>query len=141
MDRIGDKMGRIVPIASGRELQQRSQTLPENLRPIDQKELAVRLVATLEIWKLPDNWPQISAFYREALEDVPADLVEIALQHCRRTLKWFPKPCELREPIERLLNERRRSYFARIERERHIETQMRERADWLESTGRKDPTA
>lgn len=116
MDRISDKMGRIVPIGSGQGSRELSQSLPPNIQPIDPKELTVKLAGTLELWKLPDNWPAVAEFYREALADVPADLVDLALQHCRRTLKWFPKPCELREPIERIWEERQRAYFARMER-------------------------
>lgn len=76
-------------------------------RPIDGKTLAVLLMQTCKIWNPPEDWDDIAGFYREALEDVPLDLVQSALKHLRLTLKWFPKPCELRAPIEAELQRRR----------------------------------
>lgn len=75
--------------------------------PIDPKVLAVLLVKTLKLWKLPEDWDDVAQFYREAFQDVPLDLVQSALKHLRLTLKWFPKPCELRAPIEAELLHRR----------------------------------
>lgn len=75
--------------------------------PIDGKTLAVLLMQTLKIWNPPGDFDDTAQFYREALEDVPADLVQAALKHLRQTLKWFPKPCELRAPIEDELRRRR----------------------------------
>jgi hypothetical protein len=93
-----------------------SPTLPPRLRPIEPKELAVKLVQTFAIWKLPDNWDAIAPFYREALADVPADLAEFALRHVRLTCKWLPKPAELREPIAELLATRQRVHAERERR-------------------------
>lgn len=76
-------------------------------RPIEAKMLAVLLAQTCKIWNPPEDWDDIAQFYREALEDVPVDLVQSALKHLRLTLKWFPKPCELRAPIEAELQRRR----------------------------------
>lgn len=75
--------------------------------PIDDKVLAVLLVKSLKLWKLPEDWDDIAPFYREALADVPLDLVQSALKHLRLTSKWFPKPSELRAPIETELRHRR----------------------------------
>jgi hypothetical protein len=74
---------------------------------IDSKTLAVLLAQTLKIWNPPEDFDDTAQFYREALEDVPVDLVQAALKHLRQTLKWFPKPCELRAPIETELRRRR----------------------------------
>jgi hypothetical protein len=76
-------------------------------RPIDGKALAVLLMQSFKIWNPPADWDDIAQFYREALEDVPLDLVQASLKHLRLTLKWFPKPCELRAPIEAELRRRR----------------------------------
>jgi hypothetical protein len=81
--------------------------------PIDPKALAVLLLKTLKLWRLPEDWDDIAPFYRDALADAPLDLVQAALRHVRLTLKWFPKPCELRAPIEAEL-ERRRNLLRRI---------------------------
>lgn len=74
---------------------------------IDRKTLAVLLNRTLKVWKLPEDWDDVAPFYREALADVPHDLVEAALKHCRLTLDWFPRPKQLRAPIEAELSRRR----------------------------------
>lgn len=74
---------------------------------IDGKTLAVLLMQTFKIWNPPDDIDDTAQFYREALEDVPLDLVQASLKHLRQTLKWFPKPCELRAPIETELRRRR----------------------------------
>jgi hypothetical protein len=74
---------------------------------VDGKTLAVLLMQTFKIWNPPDDFDDTAPFYREALEDVPLDLVQAALKHLRQTLKWFPKPCELRAPIEAELRRRR----------------------------------
>jgi hypothetical protein len=74
---------------------------------IDSKTLAVLLAQTFKLWNPPDDFDDTAPFYREALEDVPLDLVHAALKHLRQTLKWFPKPCELRAPIEAELRRRR----------------------------------
>lgn len=74
---------------------------------IDSKTLAVLLAQTFKLWNPPDDFDDTAPFYREALEDVPLDLVQSALKHIRQTLKWFPKPCELRAPIEVELRRRR----------------------------------
>lgn len=44
---------------------------------------------------------------------MPADLVQASLKHLRLTLKWFPKPAELRAPIALELD-RRRSVLRRL---------------------------
>lgn len=75
--------------------------------PVDSKTLAVLLMQTFKIWNPPDDFDDTAPFYREALEDVPLDLVQAALKHLRQTLKWFPKPSELRAPIETELRRRR----------------------------------
>lgn len=67
------------------------------LVPIGIERLAVYLAQTLELWKLPDNWASIAAFYVEALSEFHEDVIRDALHQARTTLKWFPKPCELRD--------------------------------------------
>lgn len=77
------------------------------VRPIEGKALAVLLAQSLKVWKLPEDWDDVAPFYREAFEDVPLDLVQSALKHCRMTIKWFPKVSELRAPIDAELRRRR----------------------------------
>lgn len=54
---------------------------------------------TLALYGVPDNWEQTAKFYLEATEDIPEDLLAKSLKHIRMNLKWFPKPCEIRNPI------------------------------------------
>lgn len=86
-----------------RELETRTAALT----PVDEKALVVLLDRTLALWKLPDNWSEIAAFYLEALRDLPIDLLEKALRHVRMTCKFLPKPAELREAVAKDLDERR----------------------------------
>lgn len=84
------------------------------VEPIDPRSLAVMLERTLDVWTLPPNWDDVAEFYVEALEDVPLDLVHSALKHLRMTIKWFPKPCELRSSVTLELD-RRRHVLRRLE--------------------------
>jgi len=79
------------------------------MEPISPHEIGVLLAQTLAIWPRPENWAHISPAYREALEEIPLDLVQSALKHCRMTLKWFPKPCELIDPIRPELEKRKQT--------------------------------
>lgn len=125
--------GKVIPIGSERGLQPRSQTLPANLRPIDAKVLAVKLADTLSLWKTPDNWTAAQGdWYREALSDLPADLVDLALKHARTHYKFFPKPAELREPVRGIWDQRQRFHADRVRRQQDIAEQLREREEWLE---------
>ena len=116
--------GEIVPMSSTKPSQRHLPMLPAELRPIDERELGVKLAQTLAIWPPPDNLAAIMPHYRMALADVPADLVDVALRHVALHSKWFPKPAELREPIERLLDQRRRRVTAQSERIAHIAKQL-----------------
>ena len=80
-----------------------------NLEAMEVKALTVAVERTLALWTVPDNWDNVAGFYLEALEDVPADLVEVALKSLRQRRRWnnFPKPADLRVPIVDLLNARR----------------------------------
>lgn len=126
-------IGRVIRIGSKPGLQPRSPTLPANLRPIDAKALAVKLADTLSLWKTPDTWSAAQAdWYREALADLPADLVDLALKHARTHYKFFPKPAELREPVRGIWDQRQRFHADRVKRQADIAEQLRERAEWLE---------
>lgn len=80
----------------------------KGLESINPKTLAVMLEETLALWPLPPNFGVTAKFYREALEDVPADLVAKALKQIRLSSKFFPKPAEIRELIRDELTRRRR---------------------------------
>lgn len=83
-------------------------------QPADPKIVAAMLDKTLAIYGLPANWNEIAEFYLEVFENAPLDLVTKSLKHVRLTSKFFPKPSELLEPIEKELN-RRRLTVSRLE--------------------------
>lgn len=101
--------------------------MPANLRPIDERELGVKLAQTLALWPPPDNLAAVMPAYRMALADVPADLVDIALRHVMLNCKWFPRPAEIREPIARLLEQRRRRHDDERERRASLTAQLEQR--------------
>ena len=96
-----------IPAETAAKLPSAITEAEEAVRPVDAKTLAVLLAQSLKVWKLPEDWDDIAPFYREAFEDVPLDLVQAALKHCRMTIKWFPKVSELRAPIDAELRRRR----------------------------------
>ena len=58
----------------------------------------------------PDNVADMTSFYRQALDDVPADMVREAVDNIIRTWKWgkkMPMPADLRERVEKELTLRR----------------------------------
>lgn len=88
----------------------------------------MKLAQTLAIWPPPDNLAAIMPAYRMALADVPADLVDIALRHVMLNCKWFPRPAELREPIARLLEQRRRRHDDERDRRASVAVQLEQRS-------------
>lgn len=68
------------------------------LTPCDPRQLAVMLDQTLQLWPSPDNFETTGLFYVEALEDVPADIVEAALKHVRLHHRYqrMPTPADFR---------------------------------------------
>lgn len=81
------------------------------LQPADTQILAALLKQTLAIWQSnqPANFKEIAGSYLEAFENVPLDLVQTALKHCRATLKFFPKPSELIDPVRPELEKRKQT--------------------------------
>lgn len=77
------------------------------LVPANPCVVAVEVERTLALFGAPENWGDIADFYLEAFEDVPLDLVQVALKHARKSLKFFPRPAELLAPIRGELEERR----------------------------------
>lgn len=71
------------------------------LRPADPREAAVKLDRTLRLWRLPEAWDDVAEFYLEALEDVPSDLLDVALKRVRLSHKYptAPSPAEFRLAI------------------------------------------
>jgi hypothetical protein len=45
----------------------------------------------------PEGWEAMCGIYWEVLRDIPTELLQTAARQCMATLKFFPKPAELRE--------------------------------------------
>jgi multidrug efflux pump subunit AcrA (membrane-fusion protein) len=60
-------------------------------------ELLTLLATTFDA---PMGSTRLEGYWR-ALEDMPLDALELAVDQALRTLRFFPKPAELREPAER----------------------------------------
>jgi len=45
----------------------------------------------------PGEWDRTCTVYYDVLNDIPIDLLQNAARQCLATLKWFPKPSEIRE--------------------------------------------
>lgn len=69
------------------------------------------MATTLELFNLPANWNDVAGFYLEAVADVPADLLALALKRVRMEVKWFPKIPEIRAAIDAELSERKTAAF------------------------------
>ncbi len=84
------------------------RVMDTQLRRIDHRELMVKLVRTLSLWKAPGGWDDIVEFYVEALEDMPADLATLALKRLRLNFRFdtFPKPADPRAMASAELTER-----------------------------------
>ncbi len=80
------------------------------LQPMDRRELAVKLDKTLTLWAAPEGFEVTAEFYLEALEDLPADLVEAALKQVRMTYRYpsMPKPADFRSAVVAELGRRQR---------------------------------
>lgn len=87
----------------------------------------MKLASTMQIWKAAERWESVAQFYREALGDVPADLVDLALRHVRLNCKFRPTPAEVREPIARLLEMRQRRHADLARREADHGEQIQDR--------------
>jgi hypothetical protein len=94
-------------------------TARQAIRPIDPKTLAVKLGETLALWPQPENWRSVSKFYFEALETMPGDVVDLALEHVRKHCKFFPRPAELHAPAE-IEMQKRHEALARAKRDAEI---------------------
>lgn len=103
------------------------QVVETALAPADPRVVAVEVERTLALFGAPENWDDIADFYLEAFEDVPLDLVQVALKHARKSLKFFPRPAELLAPIREELEERH--HTARRLRVVAVYAQRAERVD------------
>lgn len=86
-----------------------------SLEVVDPQHLAIILYETLSVFTLPENWEMQSDLYVGALEDLPPDLVREGLGHTVKHYRFkFPKPADIRAPIEDEFT-RRRAHVTRLE--------------------------
>lgn len=87
----------------------------QELTPATDQEWAVLMARYLPLWDTkPGEWQTRAPLYRETLADLPADLLAEGIVHCAKSCKFFPKPAEIRAPIEEDLK-------ARVEHLRFLE--------------------
>ena len=109
------------PEANRAELNTLRQQADQKLIGADVKQFAVAMatfwdfVRVFQVGKEPADIEAATKMFRKALEDVPVDLLETAVQRLITTWKWgskFPLPADIRSHIEEDLtmrqHERRR---------------------------------
>lgn len=112
---------RVPPEANRAELNTLRQQADQKLIGADVKQFAVAMatfwdfVRVFQVGKEPADIEAATKMFRKALEDVPVDLLETAVQRLITTWKWgskFPLPADIRSHIEEDLtmrqHERRR---------------------------------
>lgn len=78
------------------------------LFPAHPQEWALLMAKYLPLWGIKAvDWQAQAPLYLEALANIPADLLQTAMAECAKTLKFFPKPAEIRETIESELSDRK----------------------------------
>jgi hypothetical protein len=50
-----------------------------------------------------EEWERMCGVYFDVLHDIPIELLQTAARQCLATLKWFPKPAEIREQALQLV--------------------------------------
>jgi hypothetical protein len=82
--------------------------LNRGLEPAGEALAIVELRKALVIWPVPSTWQEAAPLYVEALSDLPPDLLIKAMKRAVMTLKFFPRPVEIRDQVSAELSERRR---------------------------------
>lgn len=101
------------PEATAPKIARAIQATAHETRPASSEAFAVCLLKIAKFGRafgfLENNAADITGFYREALSDVPADLLELAVDGTIRTWKWnrMPSPADLRETISGELGQRK----------------------------------
>ena len=97
------------PEANKSELQTLRTQADQQLHAADVKQFAVAMatfwdfVRVFQVGKEPADVEAATKMFRKALEDVPMDLLELAIQRLITTWKWgskFPLPADVRLQIE-----------------------------------------
>ena len=98
----------IPPQASKQELTNLRTQLNQQLHGADTKQFAVAMsafwefVRVFQVGKEPADIEAATKMFRKALEDVPIDLLNTAIQRLIETWKWgskFPLPADIRSQI------------------------------------------
>lgn len=78
------------------------------------KAIAVLLKPLIDLHGEPRNWATAAGLYLDALADIPAELLAVAVKHAITSNPFFPKPADLRLSIvDELSDYRRRQNEAR----------------------------
>lgn len=71
------------------------------LEPATEEEIAVGLHTALSLFTPPDNFQDTAKIYLHALTNVPKDLLPVSIEAVMLGCKFFPKPYEFLEPVEK----------------------------------------
>lgn len=94
-----DQVSQPFPMISPEETRQTLLDLDAALTPIDPKALAAALEQTLVLWRQPQGGESVAAFYLEALEEFPPEIVAAALKTVRMAHHYpsAPLPADFRK--------------------------------------------
>lgn len=88
------------------------QTLEARMRPADDTLMGACFAKLVAIFEPPGTkltGPELRLrleVWREVTKDIPADLFQTGIEACCASLKWMPKPVEVREMIGEQLDRR-----------------------------------
>lgn len=93
-----DQLNQSLPDLGPEKIRQALADIDAALAPIDPPILAAALQHTLVLWRTPEGGANVAAFYLEALEEFPPDVVAKALKHVRMTHRYpsAPLPADFR---------------------------------------------
>lgn len=69
-------------------------------REITHEEMLASLYAMRDMFGKVVLSEAVVELYWIHLQGITPEALKISVHHCTRHLKWFPKPCEMLEPIE-----------------------------------------
>lgn len=79
----------------------------QSLEPATAEEIAVGLHSALSLFNPPDNFQDTAKIYLKALANVPKDLLPVSIEAVSMRCKFFPKPADFLEPVEKEISHRK----------------------------------
>jgi hypothetical protein len=94
------------------------EAIDANLRPAPLEKIRKAVALIVASFKIPSNLEDPPTFTRLMINDLavyPADILNKAISHARRTFKWLPSIAEIVEICDQLVDERR-SWLRTVDR-------------------------